>query len=101
MMMNLMIHKSLYLIDNQKKFLVGQEVNFYFLNHFYSIKFIILESQLQLAIINQMYYNDKKPEDIFGTIHIDLVHKMIDSIELWNTELPFIYSYSTLPSNFV
>lgn len=48
-----------------------------------------------------MYYNDKKPEDIFGTIHIDLVHKMIDSIELWNTELPFVYSYSTLPSNFV
>ncbi len=60
-----------------------------------------LESQLQLAIINQIYYNDKKPEDIFGSIQLDLAHEMIDSIELWNTELPFVYSYSKLPPNFV
>lgn len=67
------------------------------------LKFLIfeishLESQIELAIINQIYY-DKKAEDIFGTIHLDLAHKMVDSIELWNTELPFIYS--TLPPNFV
>ncbi|CAF1257607.1 unnamed protein product [Rotaria sp. Silwood1] len=59
------------------------------------------KSQLQLAIINQIYYNDKNPEDIFGSIHLDFAHEIINSIELWNTELPFGYTYETLPPNFV
>jgi hypothetical protein len=62
--------------------------------------FVSLESQLQMAIINQMYYNDKNPEQIFGNVRMDLAQEMVDSIELWNTELPFFYS-SDLPSNFV
>ena len=53
-----------------------------------------------MAIINQMYYKDKNPEDIFGTVQMDLAREMIDSIELWNTELPFFYS-TDLPPNFV
>jgi hypothetical protein len=57
---------------------------------------LILESQLQLAIINQVYFN-KNPEDIFGSVHIDLAHKMIQSIKLQNTEL----SFSMFPPNFV
>jgi hypothetical protein len=73
---------------------------FILFDHSLSIKFISLENQLELGIINQIY-NDKNPEDIFGSIHLDLAHKMIDSIELWNTELPFVYSYSKLPPNFV
>ena len=59
-----------------------------------------LESQLQMAIINQMYYNDKNPEEIFGTVRLDLAREMVDSMDLWNTELPFLYS-SDLPPNFV
>ncbi|CAF0759180.1 unnamed protein product [Adineta ricciae] len=59
------------------------------------------KSQLQLAIINQIYYNDKNPEDIFGAVHLDRVREMVDSIELWNTELPMICSYSNMPANFV
>ncbi|CAF3435030.1 unnamed protein product [Rotaria sp. Silwood2] len=59
------------------------------------------KSQLELAIINQIYYNDKNPDDIFGSIHLDIAHKMINSIQLWNTELPFIYSYENIPPNFV
>lgn len=62
---------------------------------------LFLESQLQLAIINQIYYNEKNPEEIFGTVQVDLAREMVDSIELWNTELPFIHSYATLPPNFV
>ena len=53
-----------------------------------------------MAIINQIYYNDKDPEDIFGTVRVDLAREMVASIELWNTELPFVYS-SNLPPNFV
>lgn len=63
--------------------------------------FFILESQLELAIINQMYFNDKNPDEIFGSVRLDLAHEMVDSIELWNTEMPFIRSYSNLPPNFV
>ncbi|CAF1068589.1 unnamed protein product [Adineta steineri] len=59
------------------------------------------KSQLQLAIVNQIYYNDKNPEEIFGSIQLEHAHQMVDSIELWNTEVPLIYSYSTLPPNFV
>jgi hypothetical protein len=62
---------------------------------------LYLESQLQLAIVNQIYYNDKNPEDIFGSIHLDHARQMVDSIELWNTELPFFHSSSTIPPNFV
>ncbi|CAF1294130.1 unnamed protein product [Rotaria sordida] len=59
------------------------------------------KSQIELAIINQIYYNDKKPEDIFGSIHLDRAHEMINSIDLWNTELPFGFSYENFPPNFV
>ncbi|UJR13468.1 hypothetical protein I4U23_000482 [Adineta vaga] len=59
------------------------------------------KSQLQLAIINQIYYNDKNPEEIFGTVHLDRVNEMVASIELWNTEVPMIDFYATMPANFV
>lgn len=65
------------------------------------IRLLSVESQLQLAIINQIYYNDKNPEEIFGAVQLDLAHEMIESIELWNTELPFLHPYATLPPNFV
>ncbi|CAF4717847.1 unnamed protein product, partial [Rotaria magnacalcarata] len=29
------------------------------------------KSELQVAFINQIYFNDKNPEDIFGTVEID------------------------------
>jgi hypothetical protein len=48
-----------------------------------------------------MYFNDKKPEDIFGSVRIDLAREMVQSIELFNTELTHAYSSSILPSNFV
>ncbi|CAF2331167.1 unnamed protein product [Rotaria sp. Silwood2] len=59
------------------------------------------KSQLQLAFINQIYFNDKNPEDIFGSIQIDAAHEMVRSIELSNTEFPSNYSFSMLPPNFV
>ncbi len=58
-----------------------------------------LESQLQLAVINQIYFNDKNPEDIFGCVHMDLAHETVQSIELRQLELSLVYS--TFPPNFV
>jgi hypothetical protein len=48
-----------------------------------------------------MYFNDKNPDEIFGSVRLDLAREMVDSIELWNTEMPFIRSYCNLPPNFV
>ncbi|CAF0724794.1 unnamed protein product [Rotaria sordida] len=60
------------------------------------------KSQLQLAFINQIYFNDKNPEDIFGSIQIDVAHEMVQSIELkHNTEFSLNYSSSMFPPNFV
>jgi hypothetical protein len=50
-------------------------------------------------MISQMYFNET-PEDIFGPIDLDSVREMVNSLELWNAELPFIYAYYNLPSNF-
>jgi hypothetical protein len=72
--------------------------------NFFNFKFFflfLLESQLQLALINQIYFNDKNPEDIFGSVHMDLAHEMIQSIKLHNTKLSSVYSSSMLPPNFV
>lgn len=61
----------------------------------------LLESQFQLALINQMYFNDKNPEDIFGSVHIDLAHEMVQSIKLKTIELPVSYTSLMCPRNFV
>lgn len=53
-----------------------------------------------MAIINQIYYNDNNPDELFGSIHLDAAEEMINAIDLWNTELPFFYS-ENLPKNFV
>lgn len=98
MTINLMIHKSQQLFDNRNQFLVGLEVSvitFELLIYFLSL----LESQLQLAFINQIYFNDKNPDDIFGPVHLDLVHQMIQSIDCHPTELSLLYTM--LPPNFV
>lgn len=60
-----------------------------------------LESQLQLAFINQIYFNDKNPEDIFGSVEIDAAREMVQSIEFYSLELPSDLSLSTFPPNFV
>ncbi|CAF0804003.1 unnamed protein product [Adineta steineri] len=59
------------------------------------------KSQLQLAFINQIYFNDKNPDDIFGCIHMDLAHEMVQSIESRNSEITHIYNSPLLPPNFV
>ncbi|CAF0734085.1 unnamed protein product [Rotaria sp. Silwood1] len=59
------------------------------------------KSQLQLAFINQIYFNNKNPEDIFGSIQINAAHEMVQSIEIYNTEFSLNYSFSMLPPNFV
>lgn len=61
----------------------------------------ILESQLQLAIINQIYFNDKSPEDIFGSVHIELAQEMVQSIEFHDVQYSSIYSSPFCPPNFV
>jgi hypothetical protein len=98
-----MILKSLYPIDNRKKSLVGREVSLLFdyssLINF--VSFFFIESQLQLAIINQVYCNEKQPEEIFGSVQLNLVDEMIDSIELWNRNISLPFCYATLPPNFV
>lgn len=67
----------------------------------HSLLRLVLESQLQLAFINQVYFNEKSPEDIFGPIHIDLVHQIVQSIDCQPIEPSFLYSSSLLPPNFV
>jgi len=98
MMTNLMIQESIYLIENPNKFHVGLEVRFIIYEFLLFFLLSFLESQLQLALINQIYFNDKNPDDIFGPIHIDLAHQMI---ELQTIELPLLSSYSMFPPNFV
>ena len=56
--------------------------------------FFLLESQLQLAFINQVYFHEKDPETIFGLVQLDRAHEMIQSLD--NQGYP-----SFLPSNFV
>lgn len=41
-----------------------------------------VEEQLQLAIINQVYFHEQTPEDIFGSICIEHVFDMINSIDV-------------------
>ncbi|CAF1322688.1 unnamed protein product [Adineta ricciae] len=54
------------------------------------------KSQIQLAFINQIYFNDKNPEEIFGSIQLDLAREMMQSID--TTDL---YSSTLFPPNFV
>jgi hypothetical protein len=55
--------------------------------------FIYIEDQLQLAIINQVYFQDKNPEDIFGSICIEHAFDVINSINIKNKEsIPMIVS---------
>lgn len=51
-----------------------------------------LETQLQLAIVNQLYYNDQHPEQIFGLVRLDSAVQMVNAIDL---------CHSALPENFV
>ncbi|CAF1458829.1 unnamed protein product [Rotaria sordida] len=44
------------------------------------------KDQLQLAIINQVYFHDKNPDDIFGNVCIDHVFEMINSMNIRNIE---------------
>lgn len=101
-MINWMIHKSPHLAENLNPFHVGLEVSLNIWNFLIivSISFSI-ESQLQLAFINQIYFNDKNPEAIFGPIQIDLVHQMVQSIESQQAEPSLLYSSSLCPPNFV
>jgi hypothetical protein len=95
----MMIRKELYLIAEQKKFQIGLEVKF-ILIVFLNFLFLNLESQLQLAFINQIYFNTN-PDDIFGSIQMDVAHKMVESIQLRNIPCPDLYSSPLLPPNFV
>ena len=97
----MMINKRMCFVDNQKKFHVGQEVCLMIFVLFVYFFFFALESQLQLAFINQVYFKDNNPEDIFGSVQIDVVREMVQSIVLCNTELPYVYSLSVFPANFV
>ena len=53
-----------------------------------------------MAIINQMYFQDKNPEDIFGTVRLDLAREMIQSIECGQNKNFSSYP-AFLPANFV
>jgi len=55
-----------------------------FLLLFVNICLIFTEDQLQLAIINQVYFQNQNPEEIFGTICIEQVHEIIHSIDNTN-----------------
>jgi hypothetical protein len=56
----------------------------FILNNIYL--FLYVEDQLQLAIINQVYFQDQNPEDIFGSICIEHVFDLIKSIDIKNKE---------------
>jgi hypothetical protein len=61
---------------------------------------LFIDSQLQLAYINQIYFQERNPEDIFGPVHLDRAREMLESIALPDVE--HFYGYpSFLPSNFV
>jgi hypothetical protein len=61
---------------------------YFVLLFFFQIRvlFIYIEEQLQLAIINQVYFQDKNPEEIFGSICIEQAFDMINSIDFKNKE---------------
>jgi hypothetical protein len=40
----------------------------------------ISEDQLQLAIVNQVYFQENNPEEIFGRVRVDLASELINSI---------------------
>ncbi|CAF2542272.1 unnamed protein product [Rotaria sp. Silwood2] len=42
------------------------------------------KDQLQLAIINQVYFHEKNPDDIFGNVCMDHVFEMINSMNIKN-----------------
>jgi len=56
----------------------------FILNNIYL--FLYVEDQLQLSIINQVYFQDQNPEDIFGSICIEHVFDLIKSIDIKNKE---------------
>jgi hypothetical protein len=58
-----------------------------------------LESQLQLAYINQAYFNDKNPEDIFGSVQINLAYEIVQSLKCYPPNLSHAYAF--VPPNFV
>ncbi|CAF5143511.1 unnamed protein product, partial [Rotaria magnacalcarata] len=59
------------------------------------------KSELQVAFINQIYFNDKNPEDIFGTVEIDAAHEMVKSLKFYDSEVSSNLSFSMFPPNFV
>ena len=60
----------------------------------------LLESQLQLAFINQIYFHGHDAEQIFGSVRLDLAEEMVQSIEIDDPETFQGYP-SSLPFNFV
>lgn len=49
---------------------------------------------------NQLYFNDKQPEEIFGTFRMNSICELIQSIPTQPQEFS-VFSYSKLPANFV
>lgn len=83
MMMNLKILNWLPFVVGRRRFLPGQTVKSLFLSCIKRLDFFV-EEQLQLAIINQVYFHEKTPEEIFGSICIEHVFDMINSIDVRN-----------------
>jgi hypothetical protein len=48
--------------------------------------FVNVEEQLQLAVINQFYFQNQNPEDIFGTVCMNDAFDMINSLDIKNKE---------------
>ena len=72
---------------DQKRFHVGQEVrDILFPSHHSLIISSFLESQLQLAFINQIYFHGHDAEQIFGSVRVDQAHQMVQTIEIDNPE---------------
>ncbi len=55
--------------------------------------FLHLETQIQIACINQVYFNDKNPDNIFGSLELNSAREMVQELDL--------YSSPSLPPNFV
>ena len=68
-----------------------------FVEQISSEKSILLNS---VSHPNQLYFNDKQPEEIFETFRMNSVCELIQSIPTQPQELAVI-SYSKLPANFV
>ena len=47
---------------------------------------IFIEEQLQLAIINQVYFQDQNPEDIFGSVCDEHILDLINLFDIKNKE---------------